>query len=201
MGIAPVFAMLDHGVIVGLGMDDKEFTDDKDIITEMRLAARLHRITSHRLDSAHLLPSDVFRMATQFGAQTLGFDDLVGTLSLGKQADIVLLNLTRMSEPFLSADVNPIDLLVYRGRGIDVHTVLVGGQVVLRERELTRVDRQEVLHRLRESIPQDYVDQFKAMNQLWPHIRSSVVSYFEGWYDDMEQVTPDPFYLMNNQDL
>lgn len=201
MGIAPVFDMLQKNVVVGLGMDDKEFDDNKDIITEMRLAARLHRITSPQLDSEHLLPVDVFRMATQYGAQTLGFDELVGTLAVGKQADIVLLDFTRMSEPFVSPTQNLIDLLVYRGRGLDVHTVLIGGKVVLRDRVPTLIDRAEVLRKLQESIPENYVAQLQEKNQLYPLIRAKVAAHFANWYDEIEQSEIAPFYWMNNKEL
>ena len=201
MGIAPVFAMLQKKVIVGLGMDDKEFGDDKDIITEMRLASRLHRITSHHLDSEHLMPSDVFRMATQYSAQTLGFDDIVGTLDVGKQADIVLFDLNRMSRPFVSPTHNPIDLLVYRGRGMDVHTVLIGGKVVLRNREPTQIDREEVLRKLQESIPENYAVQLQEKNQYYPLIRERTAAYFADWYNEMDLSEGEPFYLMNSKTL
>ena len=104
--------MLEKGVLVALGLDDKEFGDGKDFFQEMRLASQLHRLSSHQLDSEHLKPKDCFRMATSAASEVLGFADLVGTLQPGKQADIVLVDLNRISEPFVSDDIDIIDLLI-----------------------------------------------------------------------------------------
>jgi len=198
-GIAPVFALFEKGVVVGLGMDDKEVGDDKDFLDEMRLVSKIHRLSSHHLDSPHLLPADCFTMGTQNGAEVLGFSDQVGTLKKGKQADIVLLDLKRMSEPFLHPEVNPIDLLIYRGRGMDVDTVLVGGEVLLRNRELTRIDRREVVGKLRESMAKGYGEDFREKNKLFPTLRERVAGYFDPWYEEIEGIEKAPYYFMNNR--
>jgi len=198
-GIAPVSALLEKGVVVGIGMDDKELGDDKDFIEEMRLVSKLHRLSSHRLDSKHLLPADCFRMATQYGAEVIGFSSLVGTLKKGKQADIVLLDLRRMSEPFLYSEHNVIDLLVYRGRAIDVDTVLVGGDVLLKHRKLTKVDKHEVVKKLQESIPARYAENFSEENKAYADLRKRVAGYFDPWYEEIEGIEKAPYYFMNNR--
>ncbi|MBW2058215.1 MAG: amidohydrolase family protein [Deltaproteobacteria bacterium] len=198
-GIAPVFALLRKGVVVGIGMDDKELGDDKDFIEEMRVASKLHRLASHRLDSEHLLPVDCFRMGTRYGASVLGFSDITGTLEKGKQADIVLLDLKRMSEPFVYPDHSPIDLLIYRGRAADVDTVLVGGEIILKNRRLTRLDREEVIRKLRESLPKRYAEEFRENNKPFADLKRAVAGYFDPWYEDMERIEKAPYYLMNNR--
>jgi 5-methylthioadenosine/S-adenosylhomocysteine deaminase len=198
-GIAPVFALLDKGVVVGIGMDDKELGDDKDFIEEMRMVSKLHRLPSHQLDSRHLLPVDCFRMGTQYGSEVLGFSDLVGTLRPGKQADVVLLDMKRMSEPFVYSDHNVIDLLIYRGRCIDVDTVLVGGEVLLRDRKLTRIDRQEVIRKLQESISERYVEEFARYRGSTAGLREEIAAYFAPWYEEMERIEKAPYYFMNNR--
>jgi len=198
-GIAPVFALLEKGVVVGIGMDDKEVGDDKDFLDEMRLVSKIHRLSSHRLDSEHLLPTDCFQMGTRNGAEVLGFSNHVGTLEKGKQADVVLVDLTRMREPFVHPDLNPIDLLIYRGRGLDVDTVLVGGEVLLQNRKLTRIDRVEVIRKLRESLGPDYGTEFTEKNKVYQILRERVAGYFEPWYDDIENIEKTPFYFMNNR--
>jgi cytosine/adenosine deaminase-related metal-dependent hydrolase len=198
-GIAPVFALLEKGVVVAIGMDDKEVGDDKDFLEEMRLVSKIHRLSSHRLDSKHLLPRDCFQMGTQNGAEVLGFSNEVGTLEKGKQADIVLVDLKRMSEPFLHPDLNPVDLLIYRGRGLDVDTVLVGGEVLLRNRKPTRIDRQEVIRKLGESIGKRYGEDFRENNTLFGTLREKVAGYFNPWYEDIEGIEKAPYYFMNNR--
>jgi len=198
-GIAPVFALFEKGVVVGIGMDDKEVGDDKDFLEEMRLVSKIHRLSSHRLDSEHLLPENCFQMGTQNGADVLGFADQVGTLKKGKKADIVLVDLKRMSEPFLYPELNPIDLLIYRGRGLDVETVLVGGEVLLQNRRLTRIDRQEVIRKLRESMAKEYGEDFKEKNKLFGALRERVAGYFDPWYKDIENIDKAPYYFMNNR--
>jgi len=172
-GIAPVYALLRQGVPVAIGMDDKEFGDDKDFIEEMRLVSKLHRQSSHRLDSVHLKPNEVFRMATEHGA--------------------------RVQAPFCYEDHHPLDLLLYRGRGIDVDTVLVAGKVLLRERRLTGIDREECLNKLKESIPTNYTEVFRKANSAFPALRARIADWFEPWFSELEQARIKPFYSMNNQ--
>jgi 5-methylthioadenosine/S-adenosylhomocysteine deaminase len=198
-GIAPVFALLDKGVVVGIGMDDKELGDDKDFIEEMRLVSKLHRLPSHQLDSEHLLPADCFRMGTQYGAETLGFSSLVGTLQPGKQADVVLFDMKRMNEPFVYPDHNVIDLLIYRGRAMDVDTVLVAGQVLLKNRKLTRIDKQEVIRKLDESVSERYGEEFARYRKLTASLRQRIAAYFAPWYEAMEGIERAPYYFMNNR--
>ena len=198
-GIAPVSAMLDSGIIVGIGMDDKELGDDKDFIEEMRLVSKLHRLSSHRLASKHLTPKDCFRMGTAYGAEVLGFSDRIGALTPGKKADVVLLDLHRMTEPFVFPGHDIIDVLIYRGRAADVDTVLVSGEVVLEHKMPTRVDRQEVVRKLRESIPGEYEERFQEDNRRFPALRERIAAYFDPWYKEMDAIEKDPYYFMNNR--
>jgi len=198
-GISPVSAMLDKGIIVAIGMDDKELGDNKDFIEEMRMVSKLHRLSSHRLASAHLSPKTCFRMGTEWGAEVLGFSDRIGDLAAGKKADMVLLDMRRMTEPFVSPDHDIIDILMYRGRAVDVDTVLVGGEILLQNQKLTRLDRQEVIHRLMESIPPDYAKRFQKANRLFPALRESVAAYFDPWYKEMDVIEKSPYYFMNNK--
>jgi cytosine/adenosine deaminase-related metal-dependent hydrolase len=198
-GITPVFALLENGIIVGIGMDDKELGDDKDFIEEMRLVSKLHRLPSHRLDSKHLLPADSFRMGTRYGADVLGFSDLVGTLKKGNQADMVLLDLERMSEPFVYPEHNAIDLLIYRGRASDVDTVLVGGEILLRHKRLTKIDRQEVIRKLQESIPERYGEEFREANRVFRELKRGIAAHFDPWYEEIAGIETAPYYFVNNK--
>ena len=198
-GISPVAAMLAKGVVVALGMDDKEFGDAKDFFQEMRLVSQLHRLSSHQLDSEHLKPKDCFQMATSAGAEVLGFSDLAGTLRPGKQADIVLVNLNRITEPFVSRDLDIIDLLIYRGLALDVDTVLVAGEVQVQNGRHVKIDREDLIERLQAAVPEDYVDQYRQKNRLFPELRRQVKAYFGAWGREMDEMEKNPFYFVNNR--
>ena len=138
-------------------------------------------------------------MGTEYGASVLGFADRIGSLHPGKKADVVLIDLQRLCEPFTAPQHDVIDLLIYRGRGLDVDTVLVDGEVLLRNRQLTRLDRQEVIRKLQETIPKDYAAAFKEGNRLFPALRERVAAFFEPWFEELDTVEKDPFYHMNDR--
>ena len=198
-GISPVFELLRQGVRVALGMDEKEFADDKDYIAEMRLTAKLHRLPSHHLDSDHLLPVEVFKMGTENGAEVLGFGASVGKLEKGRQADMVLLDLGRICEPFMYPGHHPLDMLLYRGQARDVRTVLVDGEILLKDGKLTRIDREEVIRKLRESIPEDYENQFTRSNSPFPRLRAAIAAHCKQSYEEIRGWEKNPYYFLNNR--
>lgn len=198
-GISPVYYLVQRGVTVALGMDDKEIGDDKDFLAEMRLASKLHRLPHHYLDSPHLFPKDVFRMATSAGATVLGFDRWIGTLQRGKQADLVLLDLDAMAEPFVYEGHNPLDILLYRGKAAHIHTVLVAGDILLENGRLTQLDRNEIARKLRESIPANYAERFQKENTPFVQLRSAIAAHFALNYEKISRSEISPYYLMNNR--
>ncbi len=137
-GIAPVNELLQKGIRVALGSDEAGLNDDKDMFQEMRLALKIHRVPG--VDITPPTAHQVFQMATSNGAYASWFGDRIGTLEPGKRADIVLLSLENIEEPYLDPEVSIVDAVVHRGRSIDVDTVIVDGEVVMRGRKLTRVD-------------------------------------------------------------
>ena len=172
-GIAPLNRMLEKGVTVAMGLDSSGLNDENDLLQEMRLAHHLHRVpggtslgpTSHQ----------ILHMATVNGAKATLFDQQVGTLEPGKRADIVLVNLERIVEPYLSPEVNMVDALIYRGKGSDVDTVIVDGEVLMKNREFTRLNKKEIISRLKDSLnvpvtPQD-TDRAKLGQTLLPYVQ------------------------------
>ncbi|MFQ6171062.1 amidohydrolase family protein [Oryzobacter sp. R7] len=133
------------GVRIGLGTDGCSSSNDLDMWQAMRQAALLARLTSGRPDvaSAH----EVLRAATIEGARALGLGDEIGSVEVGKRADLVLLDL---AAPHLTPVHDVAALLVFAaGRG-DVTDVLVDGEVVVRDRRSTRVDTADLLARARD---------------------------------------------------
>jgi 5-methylthioadenosine/S-adenosylhomocysteine deaminase len=143
-GVAPVAEMLERGVSVSLGADGAPCNNRLDMFTEMRTAALLQKVTR---GAAALPAARVLRMATADGARALGLGAEIGSLEVGKRADITVLDLER---PHLTPRPDAVSTVVYAAEASDVRTVLVDGQFVLRDGELVTLDEREVLREARE---------------------------------------------------
>lgn len=137
-GIAPVPEMRARGISVSLGADGAACNNRLDMFDEMRLAATLQAL---RLSPGVLPARDVLWMATRGGAQALGLDDEVGSVEVGKRADLILVDRDR---PHLLPGTDPYSTLVYAARGADVWATIVDGDTLVREGRLTREDPDEV---------------------------------------------------------
>jgi len=172
-GIAPLLRFLAEGIPVAIGTDDTGINDDKDMFQEMRLVLKLHRVPG--VDFTPPTSQQVLQMATVNGARASGFGDSIGTLEPDKRADLILLDLKHVQEPYLDPELSIVDALIHRARGTDVDTVLVDGEVVMKDRRLTRVDREQFVKELRRSLdrpltPQE-VERKKLGLDLEPHLR------------------------------
>ncbi len=140
-GIAPVTAMLQQGIAVGLGSDGAASNNTLDILEQMRLAAMLQK---HMQSDARALPVDTaLALATTNGARALGQSSSLGRLSPGYLADIILL---RLDGAHMQPLHNPTAALVYAARAGDVDTVIVDGRVLMRERQLRTLDKATIVY-------------------------------------------------------
>ena len=146
-GIAPVRDMRAQGITVSLGADGAACNNRLDMFEEMRLAAMLQAV---RHEPGALPARDVVTMATREGARTLGLDDQIGSLEIGKQADVIVVD---RDLPHLSPGPDPYSTLVYAARGSDVRTTIVAGHVLVDHGMPLRVDPREVASRAREAAP------------------------------------------------
>ncbi len=144
-GIAPVTEMRQRGISVSLGADGAACNNRLDIFDEMRLAATLQAV---RKAPGALPARDVVWMATREGARALRLEAEIGSIEVGKRADLVLLDRDR---PHLAPDVDPWSAIVYSARGTDVRTVVVDGDVLVDDFALTREDDREVAANAREA--------------------------------------------------
>src|SRR5262245_9025513 len=147
-GIAPVVEMRALGIAVSLGADGAACNNRLDMFEEMRLAGILQAM---RLHPGALPARDVLWMATRSGARTLGLEQEIGSIEPGKRADIIIVERDR---PHLSPGPDPYSTLVYAGRGSDVRTTIVDGEVLVDEFTPARVDRREVSAQAREAARQ-----------------------------------------------
>jgi 5-methylthioadenosine/S-adenosylhomocysteine deaminase len=138
-GIAPVVQLLDEGVSVSLGADGAACNNRLDMFTEMRTAALLQKA----LHGPEVLEaSNVLRMATLGGARALGLDSEIGSLEVGKRADVAVVDLSGLHT---SPDADVVSSLVYAAEASDVQSVVIDGRLVMQNRELLTVDEGDVV--------------------------------------------------------
>jgi cytosine/adenosine deaminase-related metal-dependent hydrolase len=134
-GVAPVRALLEAGVPVGLGVDGSASNDSSNMLAEVRQALLAHRLAP---DPARWLTAEeVLWMATRGGARCLGRDD-IGSLEPGKSADLIMVDTRRLSYAGAGSDL--LAALVFSPWPEPVDTVMVNGRVVVAGGELVGVD-------------------------------------------------------------
>lgn len=140
MGRCPATEMMDAGATVALGSDATAPDRSADMFRHMQQAMHYHR--RHFRDADVLPIGKVFEMCTIGAARALGMADQIGSLEVGKQADIVTVDLRR---PHLYPPHMPVHRLVCFANGNDVSNVMIGGELVLKEGKATRVNEAEIL--------------------------------------------------------
>ncbi len=141
-GVAPVPQLLAAGVAVGLGTDGAASNNDLDLWEEIDTAAKLHKVTT--LDPTVVTARQAMRMATIEGARALGMDDEIGSLEVGKRADLIIV---RADGYHQQPHYNPYSLLTYTTKSADVETVIVDGRVVVQNGRVLTLDADELLRR------------------------------------------------------
>ncbi|WP_455234070.1 TRZ/ATZ family hydrolase [Thiogranum longum] len=143
-GFCPVQQLIENGVNVALGTDGAASNNDLDILGEMRTAALLGKAVYG--DASALPAHTVLRMATLNGAKALGMGEEIGSLKVGKWADIAAVDLGSLETQPL---YDPVSQLVYAAGREQVTDVWVSGQHVLKNRELTHLDVPDLIQRAR----------------------------------------------------
>jgi cytosine/adenosine deaminase-related metal-dependent hydrolase len=139
-GIAPVVEMRRAGVNVGLGCDGGPSNNCYDMIREMKTASLLHKV--RLMDPLAADAESVLEMATVNGAKALGMQNEIGSIEVGKKADLILV---AMRKPHLVPVFNPVSHLVYAAEGPDVNTVVIDGKVVMQNLVVKTLDEDRVL--------------------------------------------------------
>jgi cytosine/adenosine deaminase-related metal-dependent hydrolase len=139
-GRCPVPELLDAGVTVLLGSDGTAPDRGADMFRHMWQCMHYHR--RHFRDAGVLPPGKVLEMCTIDAANGLGMGDQIGSLEVGKKADVILVDLAK---PHLYPYNMPLYRLVCFASGADVDTVIINGEIVMEGRRLTRVDEMAIL--------------------------------------------------------
>ncbi|MEF8830084.1 MAG: amidohydrolase family protein, partial [Halobacteriales archaeon] len=142
-GMAPVQAMLDAGIDVGVGTDGPASNNDLDVFDELRDAAMVGKLRAD--DAAAVDAAAAVRMATAGGADAIGFDG--GRIAEGAPADLAVVDL---QAPHLTPEHDLVSLLAYAVRGSDVRHTVADGEVLMADREIRTLDEAGVRRRASE---------------------------------------------------
>ena len=139
-GFCPVDKLLKAGINVAIGTDGAASNNDLDLFSEVKTAALLAKAVA--ADATALSAHSALRMATLNGAKALGLEEHVGSLEIGKAADITAINLGELA---MQPVYNPVSQLVYTHSGQAVTHVWVEGKCLLKNRELQTLNEREIL--------------------------------------------------------
>ncbi|PYZ94748.1 N-ethylammeline chlorohydrolase [Salipaludibacillus keqinensis] len=147
-GFAEIPSLLDAHVCVSLGADGAPCNNNLDMLNEMRMAALIHK---PQYGPTAMDAKTVFRMATIDGAKAMGMENEIGSLEVGKKADLIILNLNDF-HIYPSYDVDTISRIVYSTTRADVETTIIHGKIIMENRVMKTVDKQLVLKEADKSI-------------------------------------------------
>ena len=142
-GIAPVVDLLNAGITIGIGTDGCASNNNLDLFQEMDLMAKLHKVKTS--DPTVMDAKTVLKTATIGGARAIGLDHKIGSLEIGKSADVIIID---TEKPHLVPMYNPVSHIVYTVNGSDVRDVMVAGKVIMSDRTLLTIDVDEILERM-----------------------------------------------------
>lgn len=144
-GFAPVSKMMELNAFVGIGTDGAASNNDLDMIEELRLASFMAKNVSG--DPTALPARDTLAMATCIGAKACHIDDFTGSLTPGKKADLILIDINPVhNSPHFRRDENAIYAqIVYASKSNDVTHTMVNGKWLMKDRELTTIDEKALL--------------------------------------------------------
>ncbi|MEM2991460.1 MAG: amidohydrolase [Halobacteria archaeon] len=157
-GIAPVPKLIKAGVTVSLGVDGAASNNNQDMFELMKTTALLHKVAS--CDPLAITAEKVLEMATINGAKALGLESEIGSIEVGKKADIILIDLKEANMAPLNRLVSQ---LVYCGKSYNVHTVIIDGKVVMENRKIKTVDEGEVIEKA-QKVTDELVERSKRMD-------------------------------------
>lgn len=145
-GVARIPEMRQKGITVALGTDGPGSNNSQDMLETLKTTALLHKVNT--LNAMILLPEDVLWMVCRGGAEAFGLPDQIGSLEVGKKADVVLVDL---NTPFAMPVHRVPSALVYNLNAREVDTVIVNGELLMRHKEILFVDEEALLREARQA--------------------------------------------------
>jgi cytosine/adenosine deaminase-related metal-dependent hydrolase len=189
-GVAALNALEAKGINTAIGLDEAGLNDDRDMLNEMRLVARAHRVPGMVEADVPTFPQ-VLRMATEGGAKTTNFANTIGKLEVGRAADLVMIDWKHVSYPYLDELTPVLDAVIQRAKVAGVTRVMCDGEILYADGRFTRVDREGALKALHDDLSRalsdDEVERRNLSKALLPHVRK----FYEGY---MDMSGYQPFY-------
>jgi 5-methylthioadenosine/S-adenosylhomocysteine deaminase len=188
-GVAALNVLEAKGVNTAIGIDEAGINDDRDMLQEMRMVLRAHRVPG--MDDSVPTAAQVFRMATSGGAKTTVFGDMIGSIAVGKAADMVALDWKQISYPYLDHEFPLLDAVLMRAKTQGVRRTICDGEVIYEAGRFTKVDRDAALQALHEDLQRaltdDEVERRGLSKALLPHVKAFYDRYFD-------PAAHEPFY-------
>jgi len=141
-GIAPLPELMQAGICVGIGTDGCASNNNLDMFLEMDSAAKLQKVKTG--DPTVLDAATTLKTATIKAAKAIGLDRKIGSLEIGKAADLIIID---TDQPHLVPMYHPVSHIVYAVKGADVTDVMVAGKFLVRRRKLLTLDVEEIMYR------------------------------------------------------
>lgn len=145
-GVAPVHRYLSEGMRPALGTDGASSNNNLNMFEEMHLCSLIHKGNTH--DPRVVTAYQTLQMATINGACALGLDDTIGSLEVGKEADLILVD---TAAAHLQPVHDPVSAIVYSAQASDVRTVFCAGKLLYNDRRMVSLDTEEILQRAAEA--------------------------------------------------
>lgn len=181
-GVAALNAFERRGIDTAIGLDEAGINDDRDMLQEMRMVLRAHRVPG-MVDEDVPTMAQVLRMATVGGAKTTPFGTTIGTLEVGKAADLVLIDWKHVSHPYLDEETPLLDAIIQRAKSEGVKMTMCAGEVIYRDGNFLRVDKEAALKALHDDLQKaltsDEVERRQLSKALLPHVRKFYTDYID----------------------
>ena len=143
-GICDVVKLRKNGISVGLGTDGIGSTTTLDMFEEMKMASYLQKVKTKIPTS--ITAYEVLKMATIEGAKVLGLEDEIGTLEVGKKADMIFIKTDKIH---LCPENDVCANIAYSANGADVDTVIIDGKVIMQNRKMLHSNEKEVMKQVK----------------------------------------------------
>ncbi|MCR2044659.1 amidohydrolase [Anaerosalibacter massiliensis] len=140
-GFAPVQKMLDKGICVALGTDGSSSNNNLNMFEEINLAALINKGVLKEATSVPAIKA--IEMGTINGAKALNWDKEIGSIEVGKKADLILID---MEKPHLYPKHNVVSAIAYSCQASDVDTVIVNGKIIMEGYEIRTIDVEKVMY-------------------------------------------------------
>lgn len=169
-GVAPVPEMLKAGINVSLGLDGAASNNSQDMVELMKLTALQHKVNN--CDPIAISAEKVLEMATIEGARTLRMEDEIGSLEIGKKADLVVFN--SMISPKSIPLHNPVSTLVYSSTMDNIETVIVDGNMIMEDGDIKTIESEEKVYKNTQKAAEELCIRADISNRMEGHVWNSL---------------------------